>query len=257
VKELTEEIVLLEYESGKSFRQIAETYGTYQKKVRKLLIAAGGVPRDKSSAQKTALQEGRATIPTEGRSRTPEEKEKISKSLSAAWSNFSDEKLEQISDTHRKQWQAMSEEQRQALLKKGRDAARATIDTGSKLEISIIQTLKENGYTVEFHKDDLLENPKLQVDIYVPDIATVIEIDGPSHFFPVWGEDNLRKTMEADLEKTGLLISRKIIVIRVQNKHRNTSLAQQNQTSRKVMEQVEKIKQQRPAEDEMLIEIEV
>ena len=46
-------------------------------------------------------------------------------------------------------------------------------------------------------------------------MSTAIEIDGPSHFEPVWGEEALSRTQKADQQKTGLLLSNGFVLIRV------------------------------------------
>ena len=46
-------------------------------------------------------------------------------------------------------------------------------------------------------------------------LKTIIEIDGPSHFLPIWGEQRLQKQINADLRKSGSLLSKGFVVIRV------------------------------------------
>ena len=51
--------------------------------------------------------------------------------------------------------------------------------------------------------------------MYIPELKTIIEVDGPSHFLPIWGEERLQKQVNADLRKSGSLLSRGFVVIRI------------------------------------------
>ena len=57
---------------------------------------------------------------------------------------------------------------------------------------------------IEYHKKGIVPNSNLEVDIYLPEMGAAIEIDGPSHFLPIWGEEALSKTIKSDNEKNGL-----------------------------------------------------
>ena len=46
-----------------------------------------------------------------------------------------------------------------------------------------------------------MRNNRLEIDLYVTDLQTAIEVDGPSHFEPVWGEENLIKNQRSDKQK--------------------------------------------------------
>ena len=46
-----------------------------------------------------------------------------------------------------------------------------------------------------------------------------LEVDGPSHFLPVWGDDVLAKNQKYDKKKTGLIIGKGLKLIRVKQIH--------------------------------------
>lgn len=254
MKELTPAIVLREYDKkGRSFRDIADEYDTYPNKVKRMYVKAGGIPRDKSQAQIQALKSGRADHPTEGRQRTPEERERISEAVANEWQNASPEQREARSEASRRQWKKMSKSQREELLKKARDAARLAATEGSKLELAIKEAIKNEGYMIFHQYEDLLENPKLRIDIYLPEIATAIEVDGPSHFQPIWGLDNLQKNRRADQEKTGLLLAHGITVIRIRNESRYLSEKMKRDAVNKILKVLKDLNKS----SKKLIEIEV
>jgi very-short-patch-repair endonuclease len=46
-----------------------------------------------------------------------------------------------------------------------------------------------------------------------------LEVDGPSHFLPVWGNDVLARNQKYDKKKTGLIIGKGLKLIRVKQTH--------------------------------------
>lgn len=74
-------------EKLRSVRDIAEEHGTYPNKIRREILSHGYHLRDKSAAQKAALQSGRHKHPTKGRARPLEVKLKISNSVAEARRN--------------------------------------------------------------------------------------------------------------------------------------------------------------------------
>ena len=59
-------------------------------------------------------------------------------------------------------------------------------------------------------------------------MGIAIEIDGPSHFLPVWGEDALKKNISYDQKKQGLILGRGLTLIRIkQTKDFSKARAQQ------------------------------
>ena len=85
-----------------------------------------------------------------------------------------------------------------------------------QLEKFILNSLLSDGYKVIFHQEQTLSNTKLQIDIMIPSINTAIEIDGPSHFLPVWGDEALERNVKYDQKKEGLIIGKGLYLIRIQ-----------------------------------------
>lgn len=245
------------YDEGKSTYAIAETMGTYSNKIRRALKKLGKKMRSKSEAQSQAIAEGRHKHPTKGRKRTDEEKKKISEKVAENWEQMSDEEREKRCQRSKDQWDAMTKKEKDKFRDAAAKAVRVAAKEGSKLERYLRNTLPKHGYTVVFHKKKLVPNEKLEVDLYVPELKTVIEIDGPAHFFPIWGDENLQKHIAADAEKSGLLLSCGYVVLRV--KHLSRSLSDKNKRDVRdaILKELEKIKNKFPTKTKRYIEIEV
>ena len=211
-----ENLLRKEYEVGlKSFRDIADEHGTYANKVRRDAIKFKINIRDKSVAQKNALKTGRSQHPTQGKERSEETKNKIGTGVMTSWENLDDETLEKRKEKARQNWENLPEEVKENILHEANTAVRQASKTGSKLELFLFNRLLQDGYVVEFHKEQNLLNTKLQLDLFLPKLNIAIEVDGPSHFAPVWGEDTLKRNKGYDNKKTGLILGKGLSLIRV------------------------------------------
>ena len=83
---------------------------------------------------------------------------------------------------------------------KAGQALRLAGKNGSKAENYLVEALKDAGYLVEHHNKQLMAG-EFEIDILLPELAVVIELDGPQHFLPVFGEDRLAKTQLSDQTK--------------------------------------------------------
>lgn len=198
-----------------SIHQIAAHYGTYPNKVLRALNFLKVQIRNKSESTKIALKTGRKTHPTEGTNRSADEKLKISEGRAKAWDNLTEIQKEGISIGARTRWDAMSDEKKVEMRTLSNEAIRLTSKEGSSLEKYLHLELVKAGYDC-YHHQKILENMKLEVDLFIPALKLAIEIDGPAHFLPIWGEENLAHHIKADKQKNALLQSRGCSVIRVQ-----------------------------------------
>lgn len=209
-------IIQTEYiNNSKSFADIAQEYGTYANRIRRDAMKFNIPIRDKSSAQKNALQTGKHKHPTKGTTRSEETKDKIGMSVMNSWENMSDAELRRRSELAKLNWDKLPPDVKQNRLHEANLAVRESSRTGSKLEKYLLEGLMNNGYKVEFHKEQILSNTKLQIDLFLPEANIAIEVDGPSHFEPVWGEQVLKRNQKYDNTKTGLIIGRKMNLIRI------------------------------------------
>ena len=244
-------------QNERSISDIAEELSVPKSTLRRQLIKDGTTLRSKSEAQAVALHHGRSEHPTEGKKRPESVRIAISDGVSQSIQNLSEEERTRRSDMARKQWENMTQAQRDELLKLARDAARETSKTGSKLEKFIRDGLTKAGFKVDYHREGLITNVKLQIDMYLPEVGIAIEIDGPSHFFPIWGEANLRRNQRADSHKTGLLLEKGFVLIRVKQLQKSVSNKLQRGLLDAVLNRIRQVQRHKPDKYSRLIEIEV
>lgn len=198
-----------------SFQDIAEKYDTYANKLRRDAKKFNIKIRDKSQAQKNALNTGKHKHPTKGKERSSSTKAKIGKGVMKSWDSLSDAELELRRDKGRANWETMDDQTKADILKLANEAARLSSKTGSKLEKFLLNKLLQDGYKIDFHKEQMLSNTKLQIDLFLPTMNLAIEVDGPSHFSPIWGQEALDRNKKYDEKKNGLLTGKGLSLIRV------------------------------------------
>lgn len=226
----------------KSIPQIAKEHDTYPNKIRRRLLKCGVQIRDKSESQKIALEKGIAKHPTEGTTRDAETKLKISNSLANAWENHSKEKKKEILEKMAKSWEKRDKTEVRDMKKKAFSEMNKSGKTGSKLERFLFEKLREMGYNVLAHKKGLIANSNLEPDLVLPDIKLIIEIDGPMHFFPLFGQEKLDKTIAADNEKNGLFLQEGFCILRVKHICKTLSQFKKRKALSDIVEKIEEIK---------------
>ena len=245
------------YNKGMSSYAIAEELGTYSTKILRALEYLNVERRDYSEAQSSALKNGRSKHPTKGKKLSDSHKIKIGKERARAWSEMSDEEREKVSRLSREKWQQMTQEEKDNLSRMALEAVRLASKEGSKTERHLRNALEERGWKVEFHKQNLAMGTKLEVDLFLPEFKVAIEIDGPGHFLPIWGEEKLNKQQKADIIKQGLLLNQGYVILRIRQIDKSISLTRMNSLIQIVIEEVEKIRDKFPGKGQRLIEVEV
>lgn len=200
---------------NKSFKEIADNLGTYANKIRRDAIKYSIKIRDKSEAQKNALITGKHTHPTKGKKRSDETKQKIGKSVLDSWEKLTDDQILKRKIKAKENWEKLTDDEKKYIQKKATEAVRVSSKQGSKLENFLVNALIQDGYKIQFHQEQTLANTKLQIDILIPNMNVAIEVDGPSHFAPVWGDDTLKRNIKYDQKKTGLILGKGLALIRI------------------------------------------
>lgn len=200
------------YNEGHSLRELADKFGVSHMQVKRILTKVGCELRDASEAQANFIKRNPDKHPTKGKPRTEAEKLKISETYTK---HLEPEEKERRSCVAKERWNKLTLLEKQAIKKKTSDAFRATAKNGSALEKFLLTSLSREGFAPEFHKEMLIENVKMHIDIFLPQESVALEIDGPSHYEPIFGQEALEKTQHADTEKNGLLLMKGISVVRI------------------------------------------
>tara|TARA_R110002020_G_scaffold367897_2_gene579832 strand:+ start:1476 stop:2258 length:783 start_codon:yes stop_codon:yes gene_type:complete len=251
-----EKFIIDEYvDNNKSTYEISESLGTYPNKIRRALIKLGVELRDKSVAQSTAIQSGRHKHPTKGTERSESDKIKISEGMFSHWEAMPEEERQKRSEMAKKQWEKMSDEDRANLRKAAAEAVRRAAKEGSKMEKFLLEGLTKSGREVIFHKVGLIVNQNLEIDLFLPESKVAIEVDGPSHFFPIWGEENLQKVIRSDAQKSGLLLQSGLVVLRIKHITKNFSAKRRRDLLTKVVNILEQVEKKFPEKSNRFLEI--
>ena len=254
---MNEKEIVSEYtDNNKSTYDLANMYNTYPNKIRRILVKHGVQLKTKSEAQKNALSNGKSQIQTQGKSRTKEERLKISSSLKKRWENIDKESYDEHVQRAKKRWYAMPDHERKNMSQLAMKAIRTAGKEGSKLEKFLKEEITKEGYTIEVHKKNLIPNENLEIDMYFPSLKTIIEIDGPSHFMPIWGEEKLQKQIKADAHKTGLILGKGFVIIRVKNLADALCLSSKESLKDNLVSILKSIESKFPTKSKRYIEIE-
>lgn len=250
-----QKIVDLYTKGSKSTYEIASLFNTYPNKIRRVLIKNKVELKNKSEAQKNALDRGISKIPTQGRKRSKEERLKISKSQKMTWSKMDKNKYDSHVSKAKQRWNKMTDGEKERMRSLAIKAIQVAGKEGSKLEKFLKIELTKLGHTVEIHKKNLIPNQNLEIDMFFPKLKAIIEIDGPSHFMPIWGEEKLQKQIKADSQKTGLILNKGYAIIRVKNTSDSLSLVEQEDLKNNIAKILGEIEKKFPIKSKRYIEI--
>lgn len=245
------------YDEGKSIRDIATIFNTYPNKIARILKKAGKELRNKEDAAKAAMESGKLKPPTLGKTRTAEEKEKIGAGRAKKWASMSEDEIKEFKKNAQERWNSQTPEEKMHKQQLAGEALRRASIEGSKAEKYLYEHLTKAGYSVIMHKVGLIPGEKYEVDLYLPDMMTIIEIDGPQHFFPIFGEESLQRAIKYDTIKNGALITKGFCVIRVKYLLKHASAFNNNRLLHLIKSELQKIESQFPDKAHRLIEVEL
>ena len=210
---MNNEKIVKDYLSGKSTNELAKEYSTYPGKISKILKKSGVTIRSKSEAQSMALANGTSKHPTAGKKLSEKTRNAISEARAEAWSKITEEERVAAKARAKQHWDSLSEAAKDEMRSKAALALREASRNGSKIEKYLQEKLINQGYKVNIHRKNI--GGEYEVDLYLEDLRIAIEIDGPQHFSPIFGEDKLQKTLLQDEIKNGLLLGKGIHVVRI------------------------------------------
>lgn len=244
------------YDQGMSSYQIATELKTYSTKVLRALTFLGVERRDGSEAQKNALKSGRSSHPTQGKKLTESHLKKIGKGRAEAYKKLTPEEKAALVQMGKDTWAAIPDSKKDEIRRLALESIRESSKIGSKTERHVHKELTKRGFKVEFHKTNILPGSKLEVDMYIPECRTALEIDGPGHFLPLWGEEKLAKQQSSDVVKQGALLQAGINILRVRQLDKSISMTNMDSLLAGVLAELESIYKS-DRKKATLIEIEV
>lgn len=250
------EIVKL-YKEGYGTSFIGKKMGVPSNTIRRGLLKRNVVLRTKSEAQKMALESGRVVHPTEGKTHSRATRQKLAKAAHDTWENMSEEDKDKVRANSKEKWESRTEAEKKEMSSKAAKAIRKAAEEGSALEKFFLAKIRECGYNVTWHALSTLQNEKLEIDLLLPDHRIAIEVDGPFHSQVVFTQEQYIKTISADKNKNGLLLSAGYCVIRVRSVKKNTSNYMFEEGWKKLKPLIEGVIKKFPAKDERFLEITV
>lgn len=244
----------LYHQDNMSIAQIAKKFDTYSQRILRDMKKAEIKTRDRSEAQALALKQNRTKHPTKGKVRSEEVKIKISESVAEEYESRSEEQKLEDRAKAKARWDAKSDKEIEEFRRAAGEGVRKAAKDGSALEKYILNGLLKAGYHIDFHKEHWISRERLQIDLFIPKLNIAIEVDGPSHFRNIWGEENLKKSQQRDSEKNGLMISSGCIIVRVRQS-KPLSQKFKRDVLRDLIEVIKSIEKKRPTEGNRIIHI--
>lgn len=239
---------------GKSTVWIAEQLGTTAKTVRAVILRSGYALRSKKEAAENSYKNGREH-PQQGKPLSEETKKKIGKSISKNWAELSDENYQKRVEKARETWYNLDVLVREKISSLARSALAISSKDGSKLERAVMAHLLGLKLSPIHHYKNF-PYEKLEVDIFLPANKIAVEIDGPTHFLPIFGEDRLQETIKSDQKKNNLLLGLGYVVIRI-GFTKEVSQYQQEDMLKELEELIEEINLDFPKDGYRYFELEI
>lgn len=230
-----------DYDGGLSVGEVAKKYKRSQSTVNRLFKKLGVKIRSASEAQKLALSSGRSKNPTAGVGHSTTAKINMSEKAANRWARITDAEREKFKETARQRWAKLSESDKREMLRLAGVALKRVATEGSEIEQYLEQGLLGLNFMVQKHVKNFMGG-QYEIDILLKDEGVAVELDGPHHFLPIFGEERLEKTMKFDAAKNGTLISMGLSIIRVKCLYKNLTEKMKRDTLSLIVDTINKIK---------------
>lgn len=178
--------------------------------------------RNLSEAQKNFLS-FLPCHPSKDKPKSRETKKKLSLSCRKRYRD--NELRKEMSKRAKAKWDGMTEEEKKSFRKRGLEAHQQALHNGSRFEHYLYELLLENNFKVIMHAQKTIHNERMHIDLFLPGELVAIEVDGPSHFFPIYGQKSLNRSIQSDRKKNELLLNEGYAVIRIATLDKKTTRA--------------------------------
>ena len=206
-------------EEGLSMRAVAKAVGAPLATLSRFMKKCGIGARDKAQAQKNYLKDNDHQM--KGRKHSDATKKKISHSLGDFWDSLSDDEREEfkrkIGSAWQRKWAGMSELERKLMMEGLSNRAKETQGNGSRFERYIAEELRQRGYLVEERSIHYTAGKDFEVDLALPNELIALEVDGPTHFLPIYGQEHLDQKKERDARLDEMINSVGYSVLRIRD----------------------------------------
>jgi very-short-patch-repair endonuclease len=209
----------LYHDEGLSMRNVASALKVPLATLSRFMKKHGISSRDKKQAQKNYLRDNQHQMA--GRKHTEETRRKISQGLGEFWDSLSDEETtalkQKIGSAWKRKWEGMSDVERRIMMEELSSKAKEAQGGGSRLERFIAEELRKRGYTVEERSTNYTAGKAFEIDIALPAEQIAIEVDGPTHFMAIYGEEHLAQQQARDARKDELVKSTGYSMLRIRD----------------------------------------
>jgi len=204
---------------GLSMRKLVKELNVPLATLSRFMKKHGIVARGKGEAQKNYLKEHDHQM--KGHKHTAETKQQISMSLGDFWEKLTDDEREKIKrkigSAWKRKWESMSDQQRKLMMEELSSKAKHSQGKGSRLERFIAEELRNRGYVVEERSTGYTVGKDFEVDLALPNEMIAIEVDGPTHYLPIYGEKHLENQQARDARKDDMINSTGYNVLRIRD----------------------------------------
>ena len=183
--------------------------------------------RNKSEAQKNYLKQT-GTHQRDGTTHSEDTKDAISDRMREFYDSDEGEAAkERIREFRQQEWAEKSDAEKTAILEELKQANRAKMQSGegSNFENYLAEQLTAHGLQVDQRTKAYTPGNKFHVDIALPNEKIIIEVDGPTHWQPIYGEVEMNKVIAKDGKKDAVLIANGWNILRVQDSSGSTTRA--------------------------------
>ena len=136
-------------------------------------------------------------------------------------------------------WEKKTDEEKKKAVKKMRIGNSKKGRKGSKNENAVADMLINAGFDIIQRSRDFTPGRRFEIDIAIPKERIAIEWDGPNHFAPIYGEENLELVKAKDKIKNYSLVRAGWTVVRVRDHSTSSTMSFCRRACDKIIQTIE------------------